>query len=213
MRTKLLAAALAIACGSAWAATPPAPASSAADTAAARRELEQMRGEMRTLAQRMADLSARLGEAAPRADAFFYVADPDRGMLGVVLSPDAKGARVGAVTPGGPAEQAGLAIGDVIVSVDGKPLHAEGERGALAQRSLGSFKAGQTVKLGIERDGKPMTVSVKAERRDTYAWPLLLDVQPALDAARAQIEHIDVARITEQARRAAEQASRSAAML
>ncbi len=69
------------------------------------------------------------------------------------------------VTKNGPAEKAGLAAGDKIVSIDGKTQketkdHMENVR--LAIRNKG---AGKTVVIGIVRDNKYLDISVKLTRR------------------------------------------------
>ena len=177
-----LAAAIALSIGSAAASaaenTPkaqadktPAPSTStpaAVDTEQARKDLEQMREQMREMSRKMADLSAKLGDVGPRAYAYRYIGDPERAMIGVVFSDSDKprGLRVDAVTPGGPAEKAGLKHGDIIVSIDGKPL-AQGSDGAVSW-PLHELKVDQQIKLGLVRDGKNSEISVKAERREPY---------------------------------------------
>jgi hypothetical protein len=144
------------------------PPPSTADTEQARKDLEQMREQMREMSRKMADLSAKLGEVGPRAYAYRYIGDTDRAMIGVVFSDTDKprGLRVDAVTPGGPAEKAGMRHGDVVVSIDGKPL-AQGSDGAVSW-PLRDLKIDQQVKLGLVRDGKDVDVTVKAERREPY---------------------------------------------
>ena len=152
------------------AAAAPVAAPAAADTEQARKDLEQMRQQMREMSKKMAELSARLGDVGPRAYAYRYFADSDRGMIGVVFNDDeqagAKGLRVDAVTPGGPADKAGVRHGDVITSVDGKPVPA-GDAGRMSL-PLGELKVDQTIKLGVLRDGKTMDIAVKAERREPF---------------------------------------------
>ena len=131
----------------------------------AQHQLDQMREQMRELSRKMADLSIKLGDVGPRTYAFRYLGDPDRGMIGVVLAPDKKGLRVAAVTPGGPADKAGVHDGDVITAVDGKAL--AGEDGGDALHDL---KIGQGVKLAILHDGKSREVALKAERREPFAF-------------------------------------------
>jgi regulator of sigma E protease len=60
---------------------------------------------------------------------------------------------VGAVTPGGPAEQAGLRRGDAIVAVNGKPVRSYRDLNLLG----GEFEAGQPVKLAL-LDGRELTL-------------------------------------------------------
>ena len=172
--------AFALAGSGAFAATPaptPAPtpkaaadAPAAVDTEQARKDLEQMREQMREMSRKMADLSAKLGDVGPRAYAYRYIGDPDRAMIGVVFS-DADydhthGLRVDAVTPGGPAEKAGLRHGDVITSIDGKAITQDNRDET--PRPLKDLKVGQSVKIGIARDGKNSEITVKAERREPF---------------------------------------------
>lgn len=148
----------------------PAAAPTAADTEQARKDLEQMRQQMREMSKKMAELSARLGDIGPRAYAYRYFGDSDRGMIGIVFNDDeqagAKGLRVDAVTPGGPADKAGIRHGDVITSVDGKPV--SGGDADRMSRPLGELKVDQAIKLGVLRDGKAMDIAVKAERREPF---------------------------------------------
>jgi PDZ domain len=151
---------------------PPAPTPKAAapssDLSAERHELDQMRDQMRELSRKMAELSLKLGDVGPRAYAWRYIGDPDRGMVGIVYDAEDKGLRVSGVTPGGPADKAGVRHGDVIVSVDGKPLaKLEPEHGERLV-SLGDIKVDQSLKLGVLRDGKTQELVVKAERREPY---------------------------------------------
>ena len=181
MKTLTLAVLLALAGAPALATEPaaaPAGAAqtlSAADAAQARAELDALRSQMRDLGKRMAELSLRLGETSPRAYAFRYLGDPDRALLGVVLWPDERGVKIAGVTPGGPADKAGVKNGDLLVAIDGKPL-PDGKGGAdrgvaTAARALEELKVDQAVKLGLLRDGKPAEVTVKAERREALSWP------------------------------------------
>lgn len=139
------------------------------DAEAARRDLEQMRVQMRDLSRRMAELSMKLGDVGPRAYAYRYVGDPDRGMIGVVLSKDEHGLRVTAVTPGGPADKAGAKNGDVIVAVNGADIAGKPVgQGKTPAQTLRDVKTGQEVKLTLLRDGKKLDIAMKAERREPY---------------------------------------------
>ncbi|MDE2257952.1 MAG: PDZ domain-containing protein, partial [Xanthomonadaceae bacterium] len=129
----------------------------------AQRELDRMRGQMRELSRKMADLSIKLGDVGPRTYAFRYLGDPDRGMIGVVLAPEKDGLRVDAVTPGGPADKAGVRDGDVLVAIDGKALPGE-----QASDTLHDLKVGQSVKLTIRHAGKSREIALKAERREPF---------------------------------------------
>jgi len=90
-----------------------------------------------------------------------------RGLLGVqILSisqdiaeqyglPTLQGALVTAVNPGSAAEQAGLRIDDIILSVNGREVT---DSNAL-RNSISLLPPGQDVEIGIMRDGKQQTVT------------------------------------------------------
>ncbi|HWG38527.1 MAG TPA: trypsin-like peptidase domain-containing protein [Terriglobales bacterium] len=93
-----------------------------------------------------------------------------RGYLGitiVALSPDeahffnvpssTEGALVSDVTGGAAGARAGLKYGDLIVSFNGQPIADPTQ----LQLATGSVPPGTTVKLGILRDGKPVTLDAR----------------------------------------------------
>ena len=61
---------------------------------------------------------------------------------------------VGAVAKGSPAEQAGIHAGDVIQTVDGRPVHAWG----MFQQAVTGAKG--TLRVGVERLGKTFTIVI-----------------------------------------------------
>ena len=67
-----------------------------------------------------------------------------------------KGAVVSQVTTGSPAEKAGLKAEDVVVSVDGRSIHDNGD----LSRYISSQAPGKTVKLDVLRDGGEKTIAV-----------------------------------------------------
>jgi len=150
--------------GFASAADAPTPRESAADLAQQRRDLEQMREQMREMSRKMAQMQAKLGDVGPRTYAYRYLGDPDSGMVGIIFDRDKQGLRVNGVTPGGPAEKAGIKHGDVVTSVDGKSLASDED----ADERLHELKIGQKLKLGVLREGKKLDVEVTAERREPF---------------------------------------------
>lgn len=76
------------------------------------------------------------------------------------------GAVLADVAPGGPANRAGLAVGDLVVSVDGKPI----ENGRQLNVTLYRKAVGDVVRLEVLRDKETKTVNVSvAERNDPLA--------------------------------------------
>jgi len=92
-----------------------------------------------------------------------------RGYLGIVLQPltndlaksfglnNTKGAVVAQVMSNSPAEKGGLKIGDVIVEFDGQKIEDVKD----LQMKVANTPVGKKVKVGILRDGKPMTLEVQ----------------------------------------------------
>ncbi|HEV7537036.1 MAG TPA: PDZ domain-containing protein, partial [Acidimicrobiia bacterium] len=66
------------------------------------------------------------------------------------------GAQVVSVVAGGPAAKAGIAMGDLIVSFDGKPVSTADSLSGLVQ----GRQPGDTVQVVVERNGSNRTVSV-----------------------------------------------------
>ncbi|MBE1236157.1 trypsin-like peptidase domain-containing protein [Phaeovibrio sulfidiphilus] len=62
-------------------------------------------------------------------------------------------------TRGGAAEKAGLRAGDVILTVNGEAIHSA----SVLRREVGLRRAGETVELGILRDGKRLSVTCRVE--------------------------------------------------
>jgi C-terminal processing protease CtpA/Prc len=87
--------------------------------------------------------------------------------LGIVMSPNAgsAGVKVAAVSPKGPAKAAGLQAGDVITSIDGKPVSGKDQAGMQqARAALANLKEGQSVKIGYVRAGKNAAATLKAAK-------------------------------------------------
>jgi hypothetical protein len=110
----------------------------------------------------------------------------DRPRLGVVLrfemsdKTDPKGAYVQAVTPGSPADEAGVKVGDIIVKFNGQPLGASPKAGddqsppakrlVDLARKLGD---GEKVSLEILRGEKAINLDVvarKLEGKNVFTW-------------------------------------------
>jgi serine protease DegQ len=89
-----------------------------------------------------------------------------------------RGAFVSEVLPKSAAEKAGIKAGDIITSVNDKAITSFAE----LRVKIGTTPPGQQVKLGLLRDGKPITVNVTLDQSaQTTASAQLLS--PALQGA------------------------------
>ncbi|WP_130834064.1 serine endoprotease DegP [[Erwinia] mediterraneensis] len=71
-----------------------------------------------------------------------------------------RGAFVSQVVPNSAAAKAGIQAGDVIVSLNNKPLNSF----AALRAEVGSLPIGTKMELGLLRDGKPLSVSVELQQ-------------------------------------------------
>lgn len=87
--------------------------------------------------------------------------------MGVALGlEDPHGSIVANVEPNGPAAEAGLRVGDVIVRLG---LEAPTDERALL-RAIADAPIGQGIVLGVVRDGKPLTLKVRVEEWPRSKW-------------------------------------------
>ena len=115
------------------------------------RELDAARHRLEQAAQEVAQLSARLG-AEGQQFGFF---NSGRGIIGLQLDPEnGPGARIAEVSPGGPAEEAGVHEGDIIVAVDGVKIEGTNPARQVLEH-MSHVRPGHEVRLKVLRDGKP----------------------------------------------------------
>ena len=100
-----------------------------------------------------------------------------RGVIGVVIEPvsrdsfesfgleDANGAVVQSVNRGGPADEAGILPGDVIVGYDGEPVETTRD----IQSRVVATRPGATVPIDLIRDGERLTLDVTIGELDLEA--------------------------------------------
>jgi S1-C subfamily serine protease len=82
---------------------------------------------------------------------------------GKLKSETSNGLLVAHVEPGGPADKAGILLGDVLVELQGKPL----EDTENIQDGLASFRIGDNVQATLLRAGSPLQVTITLEDRPT----------------------------------------------
>jgi C-terminal processing protease CtpA/Prc len=90
------------------------------------------------------------------------VPEDQRGDLGIETTEKDDRLVVEAVAAGGPAAQAGLGAGDVVVAVDGHQVSALGADVVDELLSPVHVRAGQEVRIAVLRGGKPAELVVTA---------------------------------------------------
>jgi Do/DeqQ family serine protease len=120
-----------------------------------------------------------------------------RGLLGVTIltiTPDiaeaydikeSQGALVSQVMPESAAERAGVKVGDVIRSVDGKSISNANE----LRNTIGLKRSGDTVELEIIRDKRKRTIKAKLGEQATQVQVSAQDIHPGLQGA--ELETLD----------------------
>ncbi len=130
--------------------------------------LADARERLEAAAREVAELSGQL--TGPIMQDYMFAgasAMPSRAMLGIRLGDDRQakdGASVQGVTPGGPASDAGLKVGDVIIAIDGQSLRAKDKSSAVALvEHMRTVKPGDKVKVEYLRDGKSHSADITTE--------------------------------------------------
>lgn len=116
-----------------------------------------------------------------------------RGWLGVTIQnldentakaldlEDTKGALVAGVTPGDPAEKAGIQAGDVILSINNEPVESPSD----LTRRIGSITPGSKIKVALWSDGKKKNVTVTLGERDSQK--IVSGGQPQEDSSETEL--------------------------
>jgi predicted metalloprotease with PDZ domain len=89
--------------------------------------------------------------------------------IGVGLDRSNEGVRISRVTPGGQAAQAGLRVGDIVLSADGADLRNDPQ----ALISKLNEKIGQQVRLSIKRGAQEITSRLVVSTRNDVSYKLL----------------------------------------
>ena len=152
----------------------------------AERKMREAERQLREAAREMAEVHGHQASVDARRHMVWF---GKKARLGVVVNLEADpktdpvGARLTAVTPGGPADQAGLKAGDVIVKLDGKALaganpevgedeSAPGQR--LVELAAG-LEDGDRVAVVYKRGTETKTAEVKAEAMTPRAMRVYVD--------------------------------------
>jgi len=159
-------------------ATASPPDVAAEEIAALQAQMEAASAQLDAAARRLAELHRERGDTVHFVAAASAAFD-DRPLLGVLLGErHGDGIEVVAVTPGGGAEAAGLLSGDVLLSIDGKPIEGSAES---LMAGLADHDPGASVDLEYERDGQRATVAVELRPGGPHwamAAPVEMDIEP-----------------------------------
>jgi S1-C subfamily serine protease len=141
------------------------PASAQEDDASVAKRLADAQRRLEDAAREVAELSGEAAGGVGMRRFDYSVGNPRRAMLGVNLGgaePNGGGVRVDGVSPGGPAAEAGVRVGDVIVAIQARPVAT----GRELVRAMEAIEPGEKVPLRLQRDGRPVEVWVEARGFD-----------------------------------------------
>jgi PDZ domain-containing protein len=140
---------------------PPAPESRPGSEADLEAQLEAARKRLEQAAHEVARLSGQM--SGTMIEQLMPSMEMGRAIIGVQLepAPEAGGARVREVSPGGPAAEAGIRAGDVIVAVNGTDLK-ESEPARQVVRIMRDVKPESRVSVRLLREGKTRDVTLTA---------------------------------------------------
>ncbi|MDX1443494.1 MAG: PDZ domain-containing protein [Gammaproteobacteria bacterium] len=150
---------------------PSGPASAAdADDAELRKELAEARKELNEAARRVGELTRELGEGF--AFRFEEISEDmkNRAVIGVGIAEteidgeESEGLRVVSVTPGGPADDAGVRVGDIILGVDSVDVDSADDASERFLDYLREREPGDTVNLRFRRGDDEREVEIEMTR-------------------------------------------------
>jgi serine protease Do len=110
------------------------------------------------------------------------------GIMGTELNPELakamkvdadRGAFISQVLPKSAAEKAGIKAGDVIVSMNGKPIRSF----ASFRADVGTMAVGSKITIGLLRDGKPLNVDVTLQQSSQPAQVASATVYTGIEGA------------------------------
>lgn len=122
-------------------------------------QLEAARERLQEAAREVGELSAQLGRDV-QVGVMGRLAGQPRAMLGVQVEKAEGGARVAAVSPGGPAEAAGIRVGDLITAVGGADVTRGDDPSRTLVERMREVEPGLKAQVSVLRDGKKLDFDV-----------------------------------------------------
>src|ERR1700686_3076749 len=141
-------------------------------------KLGAARAKLEQAAREVAELSAQMSK--PLMDKFMmFEGGPPRSIIGVQLDAAGgkEGARVRDLSPGGPAAEAGVQAGDIIVAINGAEVKGD-EPARQVLHFMGDIRPDSKVKVRGLRDGKPRDFVIAARPGIGYPPSLSFEGQP-----------------------------------
>ncbi|HEV2229987.1 MAG TPA: PDZ domain-containing protein [Steroidobacteraceae bacterium] len=186
----LMAGAAAVSCRPTMAlADPPAAAADSgresaerpADETKLEQQLEAARKQLDEAAHQVAELSAQLSRPVIESFMDMDLDGHGRAIIGVQLeaTPGGQGARVREVSPGGPAADAGIRTGDVIVAVNGTEVKGENPVRQV-MRLMRAVKPDGKVSVRVLREGSAREFTLIARAAPEYFLAHFPDFGPEL---------------------------------
>lgn len=199
------------------------------DRAELERKLADLQQQMDKIRQQLGDtgrlvrevwglppLSAREFSFSGSPDVAYSIFATNRGRIGVIVSTgsepatDSIGAVVQAVTPDGPADDAGLKPGDIITVFNGNRLAGRADQtpGAVLIDEAQKLDPGDTVRVTYRRDGATKTATIVAH--DMNAFMYRFDPRVADSALQRSMREFSKQRVVDSAVTRAMERSRDA---
>jgi C-terminal processing protease CtpA/Prc len=180
----------------------------------AERQMREAQKKLQEAARKMAEMEGRKAREQARAFSVYF---GRKARLGVVVNTHADpatdriGAALTAVTPGGPADEAGLRAGDIITKINGTPLVSarsggdadESSPGLALIDAAGELEDGQKVTVEYRRGNETKSATITARKlgAGVFKWVDEPDVhieipEPVVDVPDVDVPDVNVRVLT-----------------
>lgn len=149
-----------------------------AELAAARDELGRAHRELREASREIAAAHRELARAGSGKQEIRVINLGERPVIGVVLGEQvSEGVEIIGVSPDGPADQAGIKTGDILLSLNGEKLASEDGAGRAAIfRIMDEAEPGEALELTVRRGQAQQDFTVVPERREPSSWQSIVRI-------------------------------------